>query len=169
MCNNVQIFHHSMIFPHSFLNFSIFPRKEGLWQTPCFPNMESNWNKNVEQDSICQYICQVELKCRVWDWKVLAHYITKVLLCLVWRFILKNIFKSLFLGWKKSQQNVVLAGELSVHQGGVRHEAHEDGRVDGERREVHLSHHGWQSLHLRRVQKRKRHIQRKIFWFKIIF
>ena len=40
------------------------------------------------------------------------------------------------------QQNVFLARELCLHQGGVRYEALEDGRVDGECGEVHCSHHG---------------------------
>ena len=46
------------------------------------------------------------------------------------------------------QQNVFLARELCLHQGGVRDEASQDGRVDGERGEVHRQNHGRQSLHI---------------------
>merc|ERR1712045_243140 len=56
-------------------------------------------------------------------------------------------------------QDGFLARELPVHQGGVRHEAPQDGRVDGERGEGHLQDHGGQGLHLRGVQERKRHLQ----------
>jgi len=35
------------------------------------------------------------------------------------------------IGVKLNFQNDVLARELPIHQGGVRHEAHQDGRVDG--------------------------------------
>ena len=35
-------------------------------------------------------------------------------------------------------QNDVLAGKLSIHQGGLRDEALQDGRMDGKRREIHL-------------------------------
>ena len=45
-------------------------------------------------------------------------------------------------------QDGFLAGELPIHQGGVRHEASQDGRVDGECGESNLPHNGRQSLHL---------------------
>merc|ERR1711973_436111 len=50
-------------------------------------------------------------------------------------------------------QDDVLAGELPLHQGCLRHAPPEDGRVDGERRKGHRSHHGRQSLYFRRIQK----------------
>merc|ERR1712142_128345 len=53
-------------------------------------------------------------------------------------------------------QDDVLAGELPLHQGCLRHAPHQDGRVDGERRKGHRSHHGRQSLHFRRIQERER-------------
>ena len=61
-----------------------------------------------------------------------------------------------------TQHNGLLARELCLHQGGVRDEASEDGRVDGECGEVHCQNHGRQGLHFLRVQERKRHLQRKI-------
>ena len=60
-----------------------------------------------------------------------------------------------------SCQDGVLAGELSIHQGGVRHEAVQDVRVDGQRGQGHWEDHGRQGLHLRRVQEREGHISRE--------
>merc|ERR1711997_1197240 len=50
-------------------------------------------------------------------------------------------------------QDDVLAGELPLHQGCVRHAPSKDGRVDGECGEGHRPHHGRQSLHISRVQE----------------
>merc|ERR1711973_474851 len=52
-------------------------------------------------------------------------------------------------------QNDVLARELPLHQGCLRHAPPEDGRVDGECRKGHRSYHGRQSLHFRRIQERE--------------
>merc|ERR1711962_1410623 len=64
----------------------------------------------------------------------------------------------LCLPWTPERQRPeddVLAGELPLHQGCLRHAPHQDGRVDGERRKGHRSHHGRQSLHFRRIQERE--------------
>jgi len=46
--------------------------------------------------------------------------------------------------------------------GHLRDAPHQDGRVDGERGEVHRSHHGRQGLHLGRVQERERKLSREL-------
>merc|ERR1712080_551540 len=62
---------------------------------------------------------------------------------------------------KKSRDDV-LARKLRLHQGGVRHEAPEDGGVDGAGGEVHRQDHGRQGLHLRRVQAREGQLPRPL-------
>ena len=57
-------------------------------------------------------------------------------------------------------QHDVLAGELLLHQGGVRHQVLQDGRVDGQCGDGNTEGLRLQSLHLRRVQKRKRQLSR---------
>lgn len=75
---------------------------------------------------------------------------------------------------ESSRQHDVLARKLPLHQGDLRDAPHEDGRVDGERGEVHCKDHGWQGLHICRIQTRERKFPRKyffslscisIFWF----
>ena len=49
-------------------------------------------------------------------------------------------------------ENDVLAGELPIHQGCLPDASDQDDWVDGECGEGNLADHGWQSLHLGRVQ-----------------
>ena len=58
-------------------------------------------------------------------------------------------------------QDDVLAGELLLHQGGVRHQVRQDGGVDGQRGDGHPEGLRVQGLHLRRVQEREGQLSRK--------
>ena len=59
-------------------------------------------------------------------------------------------------------QHDVLAGELLLHQGGVRHQVLQDGRVDGQCRDGNPESLRLQSVHLGRVQKRKRQLSGEV-------
>ena len=45
-------------------------------------------------------------------------------------------------GTKIISQDDVLARKLPIHQRGVRNEAHQDGRMDGKRGEIHFQNYG---------------------------
>ena len=54
-------------------------------------------------------------------------------------------------------QDGILAGELSVHQGGVWHEIVKDDRLDGECGQSYCQDHGRQGLYISGVQEGERY------------